>query len=184
MRKFLSLVLIISIAILAVLIIFAIENDVKDSTSETTDAESSTFSGGVVTPTTPTDFENGTIQLSTKTGSLKQVDGRFTSKDITELSDDFDLMFESYETDETEMFDIYYDEVAGSLLVTLDREPLDVARAKAITRLENKLGLTTSELCDLNISVITNSYVSSVYAGYELGVPNCPNAISLTPGSN
>ena len=130
-----------------------------------------------------TDFANGTLQLSTKSGTLKQIDGSFTSQDVTELSTDFNWMFESYDSDETVMFDIYYDEVGASLLVTLDQEPLEVARALAMGKLESKLGLSSAELCDLNISVITNSYVSTVYAGYELGLANCPGALILTPGS-
>ena len=183
MRKFLPVLLIILISILSVLIFFVIKKDASDTTSQTTDDQPNTFSGGAVPASVPTDFENGILQVSTKVGAVKQIDGSFTAQDVTELSEDYNWMFESYDSDETEMFDIYYDEVAGALLVTLDREPIETARALAVRRLENKLGLRANELCDLNISVITNSYVSTVYAGYELGVPNCPGAISLTPGS-
>ncbi len=183
MRKFLPVALVILIGTLSVLIFFVIKNDANDTTSQTTDDQQNTFSGGAVPAGVPTDFENGTLQVSTKTGAVKQIDGSFTAQDVTELSEDYNWMFESYDSDETEMFDIYYDEVAGSLLVTLDREPLELARALAMRRLESKLGLPSAELCDLNISVITNSYVSTVYAGYELGLADCPGALSLTPGS-
>lgn len=183
MRKSLPFVLIIAIGVLLVLIFFVVKNDANDTTPAASEGQQNTFSGGAVPASFETDFENGTLQLSTKSGTPKQINGSFTVRDVTEMSEDYNWMFESFETNETEMFDIYYDEVTGSLLVILDREPLELARALAMRRLESKLGLPSAELCDLNISVITNSYVSTVYAGYELGVADCPGALSLTPGS-
>lgn len=183
MRKFLPVLLVALILILTVFVILTIKQDTKE-TVPVAGNNSGVSDSEVNSAVTSEDLNSGTLRIFTKTGVVKEIRGQFGTDDFTELSEDFDLLFEPADVNEAEMYDIYYDELGGLILVTLHREPLTDARIRAVEKLEEKLGIRASELCDLNVSVITNSYVSTVFSSLELGIPGCANEVNLDGPAN
>lgn len=178
MRKFLPIIIIITIVVLAVLISLSVKKDAAEIEPAVQETQN-TFPEGDDVSLSADNLKDGRLELYTRAGAVKEIKGSFGEPDVYELSEDLNLLFEPTEANEAEMYDIYYDEIGGLVLVTLHREPLEEARAMAIKKLEEKLSLPASELCDLNVSVITNSYVNTTFAGIELGIPGCPDSLNL-----
>lgn len=76
-------------------------------------------------------------------------------------------------------FSILYDSVTKSFVVSINTEPLGAVRKNAEQYLMNALGLTESDMCRLEYSVMTTSYVNATYGGENLGFSFCPGAIKL-----
>ena len=114
-----------------------------------------------------------------KNGQTGKAEVVLEPEDVEMLSNDFALLFEPESNEEANKYDIYYDDMTGLVMITLHETPLDAVRTMAVQRFSEKTGLSLSEMCDLNISVITNNFVSPEYAGFELGVPGCQGAILL-----
>jgi uncharacterized protein YpmB len=178
MRKFIPIAIIICVVVLAALIYFSVKNDAVDMSPTSQQSESAPPVIDEVSLSAD-NLKDGKLELYTRTGAVKEVRGAFDALDVTELSEDLNLLFEPTDPAEAEVYDIYYDEIGGLILVTLHQEPLEEARALAIKKLEEKLALTATDLCNLNVSVITNSYVNTTFAGIELGIPGCPDSLNL-----
>jgi hypothetical protein len=76
-------------------------------------------------------------------------------------------------------FYITYDPADQTFNVLLRAEPLGEVRDEAEQFLQSTLGVTTTQLCNLNITVGTILSVNSNYAGEELRFKDCPNAVPL-----
>jgi hypothetical protein len=122
--------------------------------------------------------ENGSLAVTNGNGQREEIAflGN-VSQDEEVLADGFSLLFET--DPNASYFDIMYDRPSGSITIYLHELPLSFARNLAISRLTDSLQVTTSDLCNLNVSVQTNVFVDSTYAGVELGVPGCPGAVNL-----
>jgi hypothetical protein len=129
-------------------------------------------------PLVTADLDEGKLTLSDEAGNPYLLNGRFGSSSVTELDKGFFQLFKE-DDPQSEWFDIFYDEPSGSITVFLYQEPLREARLKATTVLVSKLNTQPDILCQLNITVITNEYINSTYAGQNLGLSICPDAIAL-----
>jgi hypothetical protein len=67
----------------------------------------------------------------------------------------------------------------GSFNIALADEPLGEVRKAAEQNLMKSLGITQEQMCYLNYSVITSTYVSQKYGGINLGFSFCPGATQL-----
>lgn len=77
-------------------------------------------------------------------------------------------------------YDIYYDQVTGSITVLLASNPLSIARNLAEIQLQYILGLPNEQLCDLRVKVAVNAAVNQEYARQNnLGLSFCPGAVQL-----
>lgn len=63
--------------------------------------------------------------------------------------------------------------------IELLQEPLGQTRELAQQYLEQRLGISASDLCKLNYTISAPSSVSSFYGGVSLGFSVCPDAITL-----
>jgi len=63
--------------------------------------------------------------------------------------------------------------------IELLQEPLGQVRALAQQYLEQRLGISASDLCKLNYTISAPSSVSNFYGGVSLGFSSCPDAITL-----
>ena len=63
--------------------------------------------------------------------------------------------------------------------ITLNTLPLSEVRLEAENVLRAKLGVTNQELCKMDISVYVFGWVDKNYAGQNLGLSFCDNAIPL-----
>ena len=75
-----------------------------------------------------------------------------------------------------------YDIVYGtdsSITVSLLKEPLGQARLLAETKLRTLIPVSDAALCTLDVTVGVPYGVNQFYAGQNLGLSFCPNAVSL-----
>ncbi|MDR3548885.1 MAG: hypothetical protein P4M11_11595 [Candidatus Pacebacteria bacterium] len=79
----------------------------------------------------------------------------------------------------TSDFQILYYPDQSYFIVSLFTEPLGATRLAAESALRTTLGLSNSQLCQLNIQVETTSDVSDVYSGHDLGLSFCSGAVQL-----
>lgn len=63
--------------------------------------------------------------------------------------------------------------------ILLNALPLSKARLEAEDVLRAKLGVTNQELCKMNVSVYVFKWVDENYAGENLGLSFCKNAVPL-----
>lgn len=82
-------------------------------------------------------------------------------------------------SDNTDIYDIFYDEVEGSILVLLYDEDLLMARQLAEKQLQMILPYSEKEICAMQLKVQTNELVSPVYSGINLGLSFCPESVKL-----
>ncbi len=76
-------------------------------------------------------------------------------------------------------FQILYFPDQSYFLVSLFVEPLGATRTKAEDALRQKLRLSDAQLCTLNIDVGTDAATNADYAGRNLGLSFCSNAVRL-----
>ena len=81
--------------------------------------------------------------------------------------------------DGTIFYEIYYYPERAFLLVSIQSEPVGVARELAEEDLLKILTVPRDELCKLNISVSVPWLVSERYGGRELGLSFCPGSVQL-----
>ncbi len=63
--------------------------------------------------------------------------------------------------------------------IELLQEPLGTIRVEAENDLMKRLGITQTQMCQLNYTVSTPDSVNSVYASENLGFSFCPGAVQL-----
>lgn len=78
-----------------------------------------------------------------------------------------------------ENFLVYYNSDEQSFTIALTDEPLGEARRAAERFMEETLGITKPQLCQLVYYVGVDSYTNEQYAGKNLGFSFCPGATKL-----
>ncbi len=98
---------------------------------------------------------------------------------ITEQSGTYYYVTQNANGDEMNQdFGILYG-TDSSIAVGLLAEPLGASRLHAETALRKLLQLPDSQICALNVTVMVPPSVSDVYAGTNVGLSFCPNAVTL-----
>ena len=82
-------------------------------------------------------------------------------------------------TTPAEPFSIGYIRSTQYFNVTLLQEPIGPVRTEMEQYLMGKLGLTQSQMCQLNYSVGVPNYVNTQFSGMNLGFSFCPGATKL-----
>jgi hypothetical protein len=76
-------------------------------------------------------------------------------------------------------FNILYDDNAKSFTIGLLKEPLSKSRTEAEQFLQNQLGITQQQMCNLNYYLGTTYQVNETYDSSNLGFSFCPGAVKL-----
>lgn len=76
-------------------------------------------------------------------------------------------------------YNIVYFSSSKTFVIGLADEPLGAIRLEAEQNLMHILGLSSDQMCKLDYTVITSSYVSPTYGGKNLGFSFCPGAVPL-----
>lgn len=76
-------------------------------------------------------------------------------------------------------FSVYYNGKPQSFTITLTAEPIGTARLHMEQFMLTTLGVSQSQLCNLNYLVGVTRYVNSQYTGRNLGFSFCPGATKL-----
>lgn len=74
---------------------------------------------------------------------------------------------------------IVYSENDNSFTIGLQQEPIAETRRAAERLLQQELGLSEAQMCDLNATVSVPYYVNQRFAGADLKFSFCPNAVVL-----
>ncbi len=74
---------------------------------------------------------------------------------------------------------VVYRPSAKAFVIGLTKEPIGQSRQEAEQFLMNTLGITQTQMCDLNYFVLTTVDVNSNYSGKNLGFSFCPGAVTL-----
>lgn len=72
----------------------------------------------------------------------------------------------------------YFEEDQG-FIITLDQNPIGIARAQAEEMMRQELGVDNATLCMLEYQVFTPQSISPEFAGKDLRFSFCPQAIAL-----
>lgn len=105
---------------------------------------------------------------------------QYDARPLTQHADTYKVSEQTYGSSEREdYYVIYYHEPNGSFMIDLYDENLAVARLYAEEHLRKILPYSEEELCDMDIVVRTNEFVSEDYAGLDLGLTFCPFPIKL-----
>ncbi len=116
--------------------------------------------------------------VQTKTGTRIAVRDFLKDEDVSKWSAEAYLIGEETSTEGT-LYQIFYFQNGGGITVSLLTEPLRFARERAETELIERLGVTTLELCALQINVTTPRSVSEALSGRDLGLSICPVHVAL-----
>lgn len=76
-------------------------------------------------------------------------------------------------------FSVYYNGTPNSFTITLTQEPMGQARLDMEQFMLRTLGVTQSEMCNLNYYVGVRSSLNEQYSGENLGFSFCPGATAL-----
>jgi len=68
---------------------------------------------------------------------------------------------------------------ASQFLITIYAEPIGAMRKTAEAALRNRLGMTDTQLCSVDVTVATAPGVSDTYDGTNLGLSFCPGSVKL-----
>ena len=82
-------------------------------------------------------------------------------------------------TNNADMYNIFYNDSIGIGMILLYNENLKQARSAAETQLLTVLPYAREQICDMDIRVLTNEYVSKAYSGINLGLSLCPGSVQL-----
>ncbi len=82
-------------------------------------------------------------------------------------------------TNANDIYNIYYNEEEGLILILLYDEDLARARDMAEAQLTKIFPQTKGELCDMNVSIQTNEHVNKYFSGKNLGLSFCPGSLEL-----
>ncbi len=74
---------------------------------------------------------------------------------------------------------ISYNSSTQFFTIALEQEPIGQARRDAEQALQQALGISSSQLCNLNYYLGTDDHTNSTYAGKNLGFSFCPGATLL-----
>ncbi len=76
-------------------------------------------------------------------------------------------------------YEIDYIPEEQRIFVLIYKEPIGDIRRRMAIDLANRLGLSASNLCTLDILVIAPRWVNDYYADKNFGFPGCPNGIKF-----
>lgn len=76
-------------------------------------------------------------------------------------------------------YEISYTPDEKRIVVAIFREPIGEVRRKVSSELAKRLGISSMELCALDVLVIAPRWVSDYYADTNLGFPGCPGAVKF-----
>lgn len=125
-----------------------------------------------IQPATPVVRTPGTL-LSKNAQSLSDVP-LLTSAKTSEIKTGF------YEnTDNPDLYGVYYLKETGNLTVTLYGEDTKRARFAAEKYIKQLLPYTETQLCNLDTTVVTNEYENPQWAGMNLGFSFCAGSVDI-----
>jgi hypothetical protein len=142
----------------------------------------------VTSPKVLLDSNPAPINLPVQSGLYTRAQGTLLSKYNQQLSDlpllEHNKTTEVEEgfyrsTNDNDVFSVYYLESTGNLTITLYDEDTKAARVQAEEYIKDVLPYSESELCLLDVTVITNEYVNPTYAGLNLGFSFCPGTVVI-----
>jgi hypothetical protein len=156
-------------------------------TKTTTTVPGTGIPGGpvVVTNSNSTSNNNtssGSLAVSTRDGgSVTIKDFRASSSTVADQNNagHYVLAGGLNPNTSTSPYSIFYVNADQSFNVTLLQEPIKLVRQQAEQFLMQELGLSQSDMCRLNYSVLVPYDVNQVYAGKNLGFSFCPGATQL-----
>lgn len=169
MKKIYIIIAVIALALLLVGFLMLAVNK-KVSTQTTTSTTSFPISGTATTATT-----SGTGNSSSNRNFLQDAD---TVPDPVNKGYYY-LGNYTYGGQKSVPYEIEYIDSTNYFNVTLLQEPLGQVRKDAGADLMRRLGITQSQMCDLNYTVSTPDFVNSYYSGVSLGFDFCPGAVKL-----
>lgn len=76
-------------------------------------------------------------------------------------------------------YNILYVAADQSFTIALLQEPIGDSRRQAESALQNSLGISESDMCNLRYRVLVSHSVNSYYSGKNLGFSFCPDAIAF-----
>ena len=119
------------------------------------------------------------VFVSTKNGLQLPVRNFISDADVYTWYDDSTYLIGQNNDLKGNLYQIFYYAKDGSIVISLQSEPLALARVIAERELISRLGVTEQELCSLNIRVSTPASVNEEFSGRELGLSFCQNNITL-----
>jgi len=130
------------------------------------------------TPITPQNSELNVIRppqtFASKTGIFYSATPLIVDKKTEVLANNFYAV-----TEDLDIYEIYYNEPNGAMMIILYSEPLKIARKVAEAHLQKILPYTKQELCGIDVKVIVNKNVSVEFADQNLGFSFCPTGVNL-----
>jgi len=125
--------------------------------------------------------EQGVVKISLENGGVVRARDFLQDEDTFELSDDGIYLFSSSRKKGKigDSYNTYYDDLDGSIIVSLRSVPLSTSRFLAEISLKQDTGLSEADLCEANILVNTPLEVSPEYSGRNLGLSFCKGSVSL-----
>jgi len=110
----------------------------------------------------------------TKNNSILSDEPLLTDRRTEEINPEF-----YKNTNKDDVFAVYYFSKTGNLTINLYDEDTAFAREEAEEYLQSILPYTESELCALDVTVMTNEFVNPALAGINLGFSFCPGSAQL-----
>ncbi len=131
--------------------------------------------------TTPYEFNDDAVTVQLRSGSTIEVRDFLHDQGVQEWGGTETYMIGSSETLEgSPLYQIFYFTPDRTIGISLLGEPLEQARLTAEEELLRRLGVEKADVCDLSVRVSTPGFVNPDFAGRELGLSFCPNAVSLS----
>jgi len=158
----------------------------KNPTEQTPTTPNTTTTGGVgiVTPSIPTQTEQGTTTEEGKYSSAK-IDIKTTSGTVSVLN-----FYKNPQTriidpqgdadiTETENYTTIFFPKFESFLITIEDGDIRKVRTEAEADFIKKLGITQEQACSLLVSVSVSRFADENAAGQDYGLSFCPNGIPM-----
>lgn len=178
-------ILIVLGVILGVALVFLINP--SSNPSQTTDGGSSGTIGSNQTSGGTAGSNTGSSQATSGSNGTQQ-DGGSSSGDFLHASDttadpnnegQYFLAGTGKNNSSAPPYNILYVASDNSFTIALLKEPLRDTRSAAEQALQKTLGISQTEMCNLNYAVLVPYSVNQFYSGQNLGFSFCPNAAAL-----
>lgn len=115
------------------------------------------------------------VSVSTRSGNDFLLDDDVK----TWYGDEDTFLLDENITPDGPLFQTFYFEFDDSITISLQTEPLLLARSMAEEALLARLNLSKEVICTLKINVTVPAQVNEQYSGINLGLSFCPNSIPL-----
>ncbi len=183
-----KLLIVLGILVLALLVIFVVSVFThKTSTATTSNSGSSVTNSFPLSQTssTQTSGSNSSDQLltvKTTTGSTVAVKNfEISPSTVKDPSNQgyYYLSGGANVVTSKAPYQIFYDSQYDYFGITLYKEPLGQYRQQAELELEQALGLTQDQMCDLNYDISAGPGINDLYSSENVGFSFCPGAVAL-----